>query len=90
MNVFNKRNAIVGYLTIQRLKRRRRRRKSGKIALFIALGLVSAGILAGVGAVMYRRHGTEGEVEELELGGDSEEEIVGEYVMAGPEPIPAT
>ena len=87
--VFNKRNALVGYVTLQRLKRRRKRKNASKIVLLVALGLVSAGILAGVGAVLYRRHGSEVEVE-IDIRDDSEEEIVGEYVTAGPEPIPAT
>ncbi len=93
MTVFNKRNALVGFLTLKALQQKRRRRRSGaKVALFIALGIVSAGVLAGVFAVLYRRHGSdEGQsIEGYAVGDDSEEEIVGEYVTAGPEPIPAT
>jgi hypothetical protein len=93
MTVFSKRNALVGFLTLQALKRKRRKRRSGaKVALFIALGIVSAGVLAGVFAVLYRRHGSDESqsIEGYAVGDDSEEEIVGEYVTAGPEPIPAT
>jgi hypothetical protein len=93
MTVFNKRNALVGFLTLQALKQKRRRRRNGaKIAMLVALGIVSAGILAGVFAVLYRRHGSEDgqSIEGYAVGDDSEEEIVGEYVTAGPEPIPAT
>jgi hypothetical protein len=91
MSVFNKRNALVGFLTLKALERRRKRRSGAKIALFVALGIVSAGVLAGLFAVLYRRHGSdELSIEGYGVGDDSEEEIVGEYVTAGPEPIPAT
>ena len=94
MTVFNKRNALVGFLTLKALERRRRRRqirrKVPKIALFIVLGLVSAGILAGLGAVLIKRQ--RGEAQRLEgyAVAEDESEIVGEYVTASPEPIPAT
>ena len=94
MTVFNRRNALVGFLTLQALKQKRRRRRSGmkKIVLFVSLGLVSAGILAAIAGILYRRHGSEEgqSIEGYAVGDDSEEEIVGEYVTAGPEPIPAT
>ena len=102
MSIFTKRNAAVGYITLKAasraLERRRSRRRSGlKLALYIALGLISVGILAGAAAVAMRRHG--GTAEEPE--GDSateddaesdeaESEIVGEHVTAAPAPIPAT
>ena len=101
MSIFNKRNAAVGYITLKAAsrarERRRSRRGSGKLALYIALGLISVGILAGVAAVAMRRHGgtAEGPEEdsatEDDAGSDeAESEIVGEYVTAAPEPIPAT
>jgi hypothetical protein len=94
MTVFNKRNALVGFLTLKALQQKRRRRRSGmkKIVLFASLGLVSAGILAAIAGILYRRHGSEDgqSIEGYAVGDDSEEEIVGEYVTAGPEPIPAT
>jgi hypothetical protein len=93
MKVFNKRNALVGFLTLKWLQQRRRKRRSGaKIAMLVGLGIVSAGLLAGIFAVLYRRHGSEEgqSIEGYAVGDDSEEEIVGEYVTAGPEPIPAT
>ena len=102
MSVFTKRNAAVGYITLKAasraLERRRRRRRSGlKLGLYLALGLVSVGILAGVAAVAMRRHGGTAETpdedsaseDEAESHG-AENEIVGEYVTATPEPIPAT
>lgn len=96
MTIFNKRNALVGFITLQAasraLERRRRRRRSvAKIAAFVALGLVSAGVLAAFAAVLYRRHGGEGQrLEGYAVGDDAESEIIGEYVSAGPEQIPAT
>ena len=83
--MFNKRNALVGFLTLQALKRRNRakqlRRKGPKIALFSLLGIAA---VVGVVAVVLRRKGDE------ELREDLESEIVGEYVTASSEPIPAT
>jgi hypothetical protein len=85
VTVFNKRNALVGFLTLEVLKRRRRtkqlRRKAPKIALFSLLGIAS---LIGIVAVLLRRRG------EDDFGGEAESEIVGEYVTASSEPIPAT
>ena len=51
-----------------------------------ALGLVSAGILAGLLAIALRRR--QGDTDEG-LAFESDSEIVGEYVTA-PEPVPAT
>ncbi len=90
MSIYTRRNAAVGYLTIKALQRevarRRRPRRSGiKVAAYVGLGLVSAGILAAVLAVALKRR--QGEVEQLTAF--DEEEIVGEVVTA-PEPIPAT
>ena len=83
--MFNKRNALVGFLTLQALKRRNRakqlRRKGPKVALFSLLGIAA---IVGVVAVVLRRKGDE------ELREDLESEIVGEYVTASSEPIPAT
>ena len=98
MTIFNKRNAAVGYLTLKALDRRRSKRSGFRLGLYIALGLVSVGILAGVAAVAMRRRagataeGTEEDsvtIEEAESD-EAEIEIVGEYVTAAPEPIPAT
>jgi hypothetical protein len=73
---------------IQRSIDRKRKRRSGfKVAAYVGLGLVSAGILAAVLAVALKRRS--GEVDEIALEAESENEIVGEYVTA-PEPVPAT
>ena len=83
--MFNKRNALLGFLTFQALKRRSRakqvRRNAPKIALFSLLGIAA---LVGVVAVVLRRRGENG------LGEEPESEILGEYVTASSEPIPAT
>jgi hypothetical protein len=85
VTVYNKRNALLGFLTLEVLKRRRRakqlRRKAPKIALFSLLGIVS---LVGIVALVLRRRG-----EDI-FGEEAESEIIGEYVTASSEPIPAT
>ena len=100
MSIFNKRNAIVGYATIKAasraLERRRKRRNGLKLGLYIGLGLVSVGILAALAAIAVRRQNgvAVDELEEETASTDAEledeNEIVGEYVTATPEPIPAT
>ena len=91
MSIYNRRNAAVGYLTLRAVQRaienKRRRRRSGlRVATYVGLGLVSAGILAGLLAIALRRRN--GDTDE-NLGFENESEIVGEYVTA-PEPVPAT
>jgi hypothetical protein len=91
MSFYNRRNAAVGYLTLKAMQRaienKRRKRRSGmKVAAYVGLGLVSAGILAAVLAIALRRR--QGEVEEIAVL-ETDAEIVGEYVTA-PEPVPAT
>lgn len=90
MSFYNRRNAAVGYLTIKALQReidkRRRPRRSGlKVAAYVGLGLVSAGILAAALAIALRRR----QGDSADAARESDAEIVGEYVTA-PEPIPAT
>lgn len=57
MTVFSKRNALVGFLTLKALERRRHRQKrhAWKLVTFVVLGIVSAGILAAVAAAVLRR-----------------------------------
>ena len=96
MNVFTKKNALVGFLTLKALsrslERRRSRRRSGlRIAGFVALGLVSVGILAGIAAVMLRRRGESGDSVQGEPVAVADDDIVGEVVTsAAAEPLPAT
>lgn len=107
MNVFTKRNALVGYLALTALQRGtwQRRQRRMKIAAFVALALISFGILAGVAAVAKRQAAqkraglaeseaeiaeSESEAAEVELvAAEAEAEVVGEYVAAATEPIPA-
>ena len=91
MSIYNRRNAAVGYVALKAMQRaidkKRRPRRSGlRVAAYVGLGLVSAGILAGVLAIaLRRRNGDALEDSSVEV----ENEIVGEYVTA-PEPLPAT
>ena len=95
MNVFNRRNALVGFLTLKALERRRRRQRVGrglKIALFVVLAIVSVGILAGIAAAFLRQRG---ELEELleEADAAAEEaaqDVAAELDAAAAEPIPTT
>jgi hypothetical protein len=91
--VFNRRNAVVGYVALKVASRklRRRKRSGARIALFVSLGIVSLGILAGLAFILLRRQ--QGEPEESErraFGDEAGSEVLGEYVTASPEPIAAT
>ena len=91
MSIYNRRNAAVGYLTLKAIqhkiaKKRKRGRRGLKVATYVGLGLASAGILAGVLAIMLRRRQGEGSER---AAFESDGEIVGEYVTT-PEPVPAT
>ncbi len=98
MSIYTKRNAAVGYLALKALNRRRTKRSRLKLGLYIGLGLISFGILAGVAAAaLQRRRGTtvealdeeSAETDEAKFD-EAEGEIVGEYVTTAPEPISAT
>ena len=88
MNVFTKRNALVGFVTLKALERRlnrRKRRSRVKRAAAVGIGVVSLGALAGLAVLLLRRqHGDEPGT------GESDDDIVGEVVTAATEPIPAT
>jgi hypothetical protein len=91
MKIYTRRNAAVGYVTLKAIQRtlenkKRKRRNGLKVAAYVGLGIISAGILAAVLAVaLKRRSGDSAD----DSGLDGESEIVGEYVTA-PEPVPAT
>jgi len=90
MSVINKRNAVIGYATLKVLERRRKQKKrsASKIAVYLVLGVMSAGILAGLVAVLVRRH--RGEVDEqVEAVVDDETEVVDDEIAVSPEPLPA-
>lgn len=97
MNVFNKRNALVGFVTLKAMqramKRRRRWQRFGrgpKIAAFVLLGIVSLGVLAGVAAVFLRKRGQESQRLEGYAVADDVVEAGAETEEPSPEPIPAT
>jgi hypothetical protein len=90
MTIYTRRNAAVGYLTIKAMqraldKKRKRGRRGLRIAAYVGLGLVSAGVLAGVLAIALRHRSGD----TADVGFDGDAEIVGEYVTT-PEPVPAT
>lgn len=90
MKIYTRRNAAIGYLTVKavqrELNRRRRPRRSGfRVAAYVGLGLVSAGILAAALAIALRRR----QPDAPELVGTDDAEIVGEVVTT-PEPVTAT
>jgi hypothetical protein len=95
MNVFNRRNALIGFMTLKALERRRRRQRAGrglKIALFVVLAIVSVGILAGMAAAFLRRRG---DVEEFldeadAVAEEAAEDVAAELDAAAAEPIPTT
>jgi hypothetical protein len=92
MSIFNKRNALVGYATLEALKYRRKKRKVPRIALYLGLGLVSAGILAALVAVLLHKRRNGNEAQELQgyaVGEEAQSESVQEDT-ASSEPIPAT
>ncbi|MBA3333682.1 MAG: hypothetical protein H0U30_06815 [Actinobacteria bacterium] len=89
MSVINRRNAVFGYTVLKVLERRRkqRRRSTARIALYVGLGVVSAGILAGL-AVLVRRHRDD-------AGEHADTVVEGGHVVSEPsatvsEPLPAT
>jgi hypothetical protein len=85
VTIFNRRNALLGFITWKALQQRRKRqRHTLKIIAFVALGVVSAGILAAVLAVALRRNGN-AEVEEAELE-EFAEALEAELGTAVPEP----
>ena len=95
MSIFTKRNAAVGYLTLKALERRRNQRSRIRLGVYIALGLISVGILAGLAAVLMQRRSatveeSEGSATAEAQSDEATSEIVGEYVTAASEPIPAT
>jgi len=62
VSIFNKKNALVGFLTLQAVSRKRRglslagrKRSSWKLPVLLALGIVSVGVFAVLVAVMLRR-----------------------------------
>ena len=93
VTIFTKRNALIGFITLKALERTRRRkqRHTLKLVAFIALGIVSAGILAALLAVALRRNGKtqDEELDVTELESELEAELESELDAALPEPAEA-
>lgn len=87
MTIFNKRNALVGFVTLKALERRRKKqqRSALKLAAFVVLGIVSAGILAALLAVALRRNGSAEAQDALESDA-LDTELESELEAAMPEP----
>jgi hypothetical protein len=88
VNIFTKRNALVGYLVLTTLQKKKwaRRRKTMKFVALVALGVVSMGILAALVAVALRRQQRESDAGTLGEEG-LEESSADDYFGAGlPEP----
>ncbi len=90
MSVINRRNAVLGYATLKVLERRRKQKKrsASKVAVYLVLGLMSAGILAGLVALLVRRHRGEAD-EQVDAAVDEEPEVVDDEIAVSPEPLPA-
>ncbi len=74
MNIFTKRNALVGFIVLRVLGRSRANRRylrALKISAFVALALVSMGILAALLAVALRRQRENGQI----VAGESEDQL---------------
>jgi hypothetical protein len=84
VNIFTKRNALVGYIALQGLQRRRwqRRWRALKLVGFVTLGIVSAGILAGIlvhAARRQREGASEAEIEAVQAEAWSATELDAEF-----------
>ena len=84
MKIFTKRNALVGFLALKAISRKRkgmipgRKKRSGlKLPILLVLGIASAGVLAVLVALMMRRQ-------------REPEQIEGYVVAGGPEQFDAT
>jgi hypothetical protein len=79
VSIFNKRNALIGYVTLKAISRKRRRmmpggkKRSGwKLPVFLGLGVISAGVLAVLLALMLRRQREPEHVEGYVVAGGPE------------------
>lgn len=99
MNIFTKRNALVGYLALKahsqarrRWGRRRNRRSGWKLATLVVLGVLSVGVLAAIVIVAFRRPRDEQAQESVEADGAAAaiEPVEDAFPAAASEPIAAT
>lgn len=91
MSVFNRRNAIVGYVWLKVFERRLRGKRRGALrrGLTIGLGIVSLGVLTGLAAVYLRRRGQEPKRLEGYAAAEAEEPAA-EQDAPAEEPVSAT
>jgi hypothetical protein len=92
MTIFNRRNALVGFITLKALERkvrRKRRRNSRKIAAFVGLGLISGGLLAALAVFALRRQREGNEAQRLEGYAVADEDVGDKPERFSPEPAPA-
>jgi hypothetical protein len=93
VTIFNKRNALIGFLTLKAASRARRRmlrkqkRSAWKLPVLVGLGVVSLGVLAVVGAVVLKRQREPEHIEGYVVAGEGEVQVASAYEP--PEPIPA-
>ena len=92
MKIFTKRNALVGFLALKAIKRKGKsklpsRKKNGwKLPVFLVLGIVSAGILVALVALMLRRQREPEQIEGYVMAGGPER--VDASSISEPEPSP--
>jgi hypothetical protein len=92
VSIFNRRNALAGFIAIKLVERRLRRRKRNarKAVVIGSLGLLSLGALVGVGAILVKRQRGDGRHLEGYAVADDMGEVAVEHETTSSEPIPAT
>jgi hypothetical protein len=96
VSIFNKRNALVGFVTLKAASRARRRmlsrkqkRSAWKLPVLLGLGIVSFGVLAVLVAVMLRRQREPEHIEGFVVADKDESLMPSAYAELTPEPFPA-
>jgi hypothetical protein len=80
VKIFTKRNALVGFLALKVISRKKKRMLHGrqkkkfgwKLPAFLVLGIISAGVLAAVVALMLRRQREPEQIEGFVVAGGPE------------------
>ncbi len=95
MNIFTRRNAIVGYLTLKAHSRarrhymRRQKKRSGlKVVTLIVLGILSVGLLIAFAGVLHRRSRNGETLEGADVA--DEVEVVVDDLAEATQSIPTT
>lgn len=97
--VFNRRNAAVGFVTLKALsryvegKKRKKKLRGSRIALYAGLAVVSAGLFAAL-VYAWRRSSVAEAVDEAREAvkdvAESADQLAEEAAAAAAEPVPAT